>query len=364
MLIFICSNASAGPAKTVYSITNNGSVTNGSDWSTTPGGSSCSCTPDFSKDVVNIRTNINSSSAITVQNGATLNISNNVTFNVTGKLTFNNGSIVNVASGSTLYASGDIENKNNSNHGSLSAGEDFIGGSGSTLSGSGTLATVGTATLTGGSVFGSTTSCTSGPCAASASNPLPVKLVSCSAKLNDDFNLDVKWSTASDINNDYFVVERSKDASYFEPIATINGAGNSNQIINYYASDEAPLPGISFYRLKQVDFDGTTSYSSIVMVNSNAAENRVNSFGFTLYPNPTNNIAHLSFFNIDKESEVMINVYDLQGKNVHSSVQYVSGEGSIASFDASTFDSGIYIVNTTIGGVVQHQKLVVTNSQY
>jgi hypothetical protein len=198
----------------------------------------------------------------------------------------------------------------------------------------------------------------------SSAAPLPVELISFSAKLNDDFNVDVKWSTASEINNDYFVVERSKDASYFEPIATINGAGNSNQILNYYSSDEAPLPGISFYRLKQVDFDGTTSYSSIVMVNSNAAENRVNSFGFTLYPNPTNNIAHLSFFNIDKESEVIINVYDLQGKVVHSSIQYIAGEGSIASFDASTFDSGIYIVNTTIGGVVQHQKLVVTNSQY
>ncbi len=195
----------AGPVKTVFSITNNGSVSSGSDWSLTAGGAACGCTPDFSKDIVNIRTNISSSSAITVQNGATLNISNNSTFSVTGKLTFNNGSIVNVASGSTLNATGDIDNRNNSNqitiNGSLTADGDFIGGTGSSLTGSGTLSVEGTAVLTGGSVFGSTTSCVTSPCTASASNPLPVDLLFFEGQLNNLFNVDLTWSTGSETNN-------------------------------------------------------------------------------------------------------------------------------------------------------------------
>ena len=101
---------------------------------------------------------------------------------------------------------------------------------------------------------------------ATSSNPLPVNLVSFSAEIVKE-SIQLNWETASEIDNDYFSIEKSTDGISFEEIEKIAGNGNSNVPINYSFIDENPHNGISYYRLKQVDFNGAYEYSAIVSAN-------------------------------------------------------------------------------------------------
>jgi len=96
-------------------------------------------------------------------------------------------------------------------------------------------------------------------------NPLPIELISFSAK---SFNnaVQLTWATAAEINNDFFTIERSSDGLNWEIISYVSGAGNSNYVVDYEFTDEMPLEGIAYYRLKQTDFDGQFEYFAPVVV--------------------------------------------------------------------------------------------------
>ena len=112
---------------------------------------------------------------------------------------------------------------------------------------------------------------------------LPITLLSFTGKsLTNTTNL-LEWITSTEINNDYFTLERSSDAQNFSAIGIVNGAGNSNISLNYNFIDDSPLKGINYYRLKQTDFDGVFSYSnSIALTNNNTDYSIWNSVN-TLY---------------------------------------------------------------------------------
>lgn len=97
-------------------------------------------------------------------------------------------------------------------------------------------------------------------------SPLPIELIQFDAQLNPKNQVDLLWITATEINNDYFTVERSIDANNFEPVKELDGAGNSTQLIYYQTKDEHPYKGLSYYRLKQTDFDGNYTYSQIISI--------------------------------------------------------------------------------------------------
>jgi len=84
------------------------------------------------------------------------------------------------------------------------------------------------------------------------SAPLPVELMSFDAA-PDGENILLTWETASEINNDYFTIERSEDAINFTELTRVDGAGNSNTNIHYHSTDFGPYLGVSYYRLKQTD---------------------------------------------------------------------------------------------------------------
>jgi hypothetical protein len=106
------------------------------------------------------------------------------------------------------------------------------------------------------------------PFALGASTTLPIELLSFNAIYKNGV-VNLFWSTASEINNDYFTVERSIDSKSFEIITTVKGAGNSNTVLKYSAIDNNPPLGIIYYRLKQTDFDGTYKYSNVIAVKTN-----------------------------------------------------------------------------------------------
>lgn len=94
---------------------------------------------------------------------------------------------------------------------------------------------------------------------------LPIELSSFSAKVEEG-DVKVEWTTATERNNDYFTIERSKDGTNFEEVARVDGAGNSTSTLNYRSVDTHPYQGTSYYRLKQTDFDGETKTFEVVSV--------------------------------------------------------------------------------------------------
>ena len=94
---------------------------------------------------------------------------------------------------------------------------------------------------------------------------LPIELLFFDATPNQRV-VDLNWATASELNNDYFTIERSKDGITWEALETISGAGTTNQRSEYNSIDALPFAGISYYRLKQTDYDGAYSYSAIKSV--------------------------------------------------------------------------------------------------
>ncbi|MEO1629096.1 MAG: T9SS type A sorting domain-containing protein, partial [Bacteroidota bacterium] len=130
---------------------------------------------------------------------------------------------------------------------------------------------------------------------------LPVELLAFEAKLMDDSRVRLDWQTASELNNDFFQIERSADGQTFETIGVLAGAGTSAAEISYESWDEAPLPGINYYRLKQVDFDGSFVYSEVRVIKLISAENAL-----SIFPNPTTDWLTLQFAEEVKQGQLQL----------------------------------------------------------
>ena len=124
---------------------------------------------------------------------------------------------------------------------------------------------------------------------------LPIVLLQFSAKPKNDF-VEVEWTTASELNNDYFTVEKSPDGNEWTVAKIIEGAGSSTSPLSYAYTDHHPFPATSYYRLKQTDFDGTSSYSNPVAVKLK------NIFPITVYPNPTSGEVIVSGFDLSNDA--------------------------------------------------------------
>jgi Secretion system C-terminal sorting domain len=188
-------------------------------------------------------------------------------------------------------------------------------------------------------------------------SPLPIELLSFYAKPNGAV-VNLKWVTASEINNDFFTIERTSDGINFEFVGTEKGAGNSTSILNYSLTDKAPLAGISYYRLKQTDFDGKYVYSDLKMVSFGNNEK----FSFSIYPNPNDG----SVFNLevssDKDEEVLVVVTDMLGSEIYSKVFVNINDGGkfVQAIDPNQkLVSGVYMITATSNNRIYNKRLVV-----
>ena len=105
-----------------------------------------------------------------------------------------------------------------------------------------------------------------------STGPLPIELLFFKALVANENQVLCKWSTATEINNDYFTVEKTQDGINYEFVTNVTGAGNSNTTLNYSIIDPSPYLGISYYRLKQIDFNGQYTYSQLEPINLNTIE--------------------------------------------------------------------------------------------
>jgi hypothetical protein len=162
---------------------------------------------------------------------------------------------------------------------------------------------------------------------------LPLDLLSFTVAC-DNQNAVLKWSTAAGTNNDYFTAERSSNGTKWQVVGTVKGINNSIITHNYFLIDSLPETSVSYYRLKQTDFDGNYKYGDIVYMEncgSGALEN------FSIYPNPSTGIFDLSFSG-DRDQIYSTEIYNLCGQKVYES------PGFQPKFDLSDKKPGIYFV--------------------
>jgi hypothetical protein len=186
---------------------------------------------------------------------------------------------------------------------------------------------------------------------------VPVELLAFTASVNNSA-VQLLWSTATELNNQGFEIERSiDDDNNFVTVGFVDGMGNSTEINYYSYSDQPDLNGSHqlYYRLKQVDFDGTFSYSNVVNVNYDVPKEFVLNQNF---PNPFNPSTRITYF-VPKESFVSIKVYDFLGREVKTLVNNFQTTGSHEIvFDATDLPSGTYFYNMIAGNYSATKKMI------
>ena len=164
---------------------------------------------------------------------------------------------------------------------------------------------------------------------------LPIELIDFQAKLEDE-HVNLTWQTASETNNDFFTIERTNDEFIWEEIGVINGAGNSSSLLNYSLLDTRPLKGISYYRLKQTDFDGHFEYSDIQSV-------RYGDESLQFFPNPVESKLTI-LGSIEEVSTVYI--YNSVGQDVTHFTNQVVDNSEKRVIDFTALETGVYFVKT------------------
>jgi len=189
----------------------------------------------------------------------------------------------------------------------------------------------------GGSGFNLAWNLTNGASLDCSVTPLPIELLSFSAKAAKG-EVKLAWITAAEINNDYFTIERSRDGENFESIIVVDGAGNSTQQLLYQSIDGEPLNGISYYRLKQTDYDGKFSYSDVVPVRFDAKQEL-----FYLQPNPARDRVEV-VFTASEDGRNHIRVTNYNGQIVYDRETDVHAGVNRHPVDIGSLPSGIYFV--------------------
>ena len=168
---------------------------------------------------------------------------------------------------------------------------------------------------------------------------LPIELLYFDAEVSKSNKVTFYWQTASEINNNYFTIERSIDSENWHSLHEINGTGNSSSLVNYTSTDKNPHLGVSYYRLKQTDFDGGFSYSKIKSINIDNNENS----NIITYPNPTENQIIVKG-NLQELEQIKI--YNVFGQDVTNHTKIINGSKSSLEIDLSNLSDGIYYIKT------------------
>lgn len=167
---------------------------------------------------------------------------------------------------------------------------------------------------------------------AASSVVLPIQLVSFTA-IWEQNAVNLKWVTASEENNASFTIERSANGTEWNGIQTIKGAGTSSTTLTYTTTDAAPLIGVSYYRLRQTDIDGKSTYSEVRTVES--AANATAKISLYPVPNTGNTINLAGISNVNEYSLTVMNT---------AGTQLYRTNLSKTSVELPSLNAGLYIV--------------------
>lgn len=172
---------------------------------------------------------------------------------------------------------------------------------------------------------------------------LPVEWLGFEAEPSEQ-GVELFWMTAIESNNDFFTVERSAESSGFTPVLVVDGAGNSDMPVEYRITDPTPPSGRLYYRIRQTDFDGKTSFSNQVEVTF-----EVEAASVRVYPNPAKDLINVDLLSNSQET-VLIRILNLQGQEMQAErVEAQAGktnwQGQIGSMPA-----GMYLLQVQRSG--------------
>jgi hypothetical protein len=174
-----------------------------------------------------------------------------------------------------------------------------------------------------------------------AVSPLPIVLKEFTAQCADK-QVMLNWITESEINNERFFVQRSADLAQWEQVLTMPGAGNSNAPLSYSATDDRPLGGISYYRLGQQDYDGTTEMFDPVSVVCHATDESAHAL--RVYPNPAED-AFTIFLNLPQsEQQAELHLTDINGRVAAVYRIKIDEGGNTLQINREQLTSGTYIL--------------------
>jgi len=184
-------------------------------------------------------------------------------------------------------------------------------------------------------------------------SPLPVKLISFNSECVNGLT-SLKWQTASEVNSDYFQIERSIDGIDWYEISKVTASGFSNNIVNYEFTDINSEGFVGYYRLKQVDFDGKFEYSNYIYVSNNNClqDNNIN-----IYPNPAQEELFIRITNSTSGEGILI-ITDISGKVVKQELLNLSHKYSLIDLDVTGLSKGIYTIKITSNGVKFIDKFI------
>ncbi len=182
---------------------------------------------------------------------------------------------------------------------------------------------------------------------------LPIDLISFEAENIDNKEVALKWLTATEINSDYFDIQRSLDGVSFADIGKVSAAGNSTVEQAYDFTDEDPAFGEIYYRLRQVDFDGSVTYSEVVQVKLDR-----NYVTPNIFPNPVRSEQSLVIdFGDIPNSPVQINIVDMSGRQVYYR-EFAAGQNRF-DIPVNGLSKGMYIINGQFDEYHFFKKLIV-----
>lgn len=183
-----------------------------------------------------------------------------------------------------------------------------------------------------------------------AAQALPVELTHFQAQLRPNQTTQLDWQTATELNNAGFEVERSQDARHWVKIGYVEGKGTTNETQNYRHIDPDPRPGINYYRLRQIDYDGQFEYSPVRSV-------RVGELNVRIFPNPIGEEQQLNviFEKTPSREATTLRIFDISGQILRQAPL----DGRSNQISLGELPAGVYFVEVADGRKVWKERLVV-----
>lgn len=267
-----------------------------------------------------------------------------------GSITVGSNGNIDVGNGNVRVGSNGANSGSLTVNGTLSTSGNLVIRNTGGLSGSGTV-TYGGNFTSSGTTNGSFTSC-SGSNTSCGDSSLPVELVTFKTTLTRDGAADLHWETATELNNEGFHVEKSSDGLHFESIGFVPGNGTSNQT-HYYNFQDESLSTSSYYRLKQVDYDGQFEYSPVSFVKITST-NSVPKIG--IYPNPV-----VSNFQFTESTEGVFDwtLMSITGQKIITETNLTVAQAEVRlNQSLGLLDAGTYLIIMQNSETRQHIRML------
>ncbi len=183
--------------------------------------------------------------------------------------------------------------------------------------------------------------------------PLPITLAFFMARKNNATSAKLNWKTVQEINTASFDIERSNDAIGFKKIGNVNALGNSTIGIEYSFTDNNPLQGMNYYRLKQIDMDGKFIYTPARLV----IFDKLDASTVKYYPNPTNGILTIELLIANSNEIRVVNICNEAGVVINQ-LKIAANAGSKMQIDLSKYAKGIYFVQVKTATINSTQRII------